>query len=85
MKNKILLELKKNFPKLKNNNYNIATSKLKNIEGWDSLSSINFILKIEPIMNYAKFDRKLFQGRNLSSLWHEPNLKIRDQRHKEVN
>ena len=47
MKNKILLELKKNFPKLKNNNSNIATSKLKNIEGWDSLSSINFILKIE--------------------------------------
>jgi acyl carrier protein len=48
MEKKITLLLLKEFPKLKLiKNLNIKKLKIKNIDGWDSLSSINFILKLE--------------------------------------
>lgn len=52
MENKILNLIKKQFPKQKfTKKKNLSLIKFTDIEGWDSLSSINFYLKIQ---NFSK-------------------------------
>ena len=48
MEKKILTLLKKDFPKFRvPKNLNYKKIYLKDIKGWDSLSSINFFLKLQ--------------------------------------
>jgi acyl carrier protein len=58
MEKKLLFLLKKDFPKLKyNKNDNLKKIELKDINGWDSLSSINFYIKLQKKIN-IKIDIK---------------------------
>ena len=66
MEKKILNLVKKEFPNFKiKKNFNISKIKLKDISGWDSLSSINFFLKLQKISK-KKID--IIKMSNLKSL-----------------
>jgi acyl carrier protein len=66
MEKKIINLVKKEFTKFKiKKNFNISKLKLKDINGWDSLSSINFFLKLQK-MSKKKID--IIKMSNLKSL-----------------
>jgi len=66
MEKKIINLVKKEFTKFKiKKNFNISKLKLKDINGWDSLSSINFFLKLQKM---SKKKLIFFKRTNLNFL-----------------
>ena len=69
MEKKLLFLLKKNFPKLKyNKNDNLKKIELKDINGWDSLSSINFYIKLQKKINIKIDIKDIIRLRTLNDI-----------------
>tara|TARA_B110000027_G_scaffold127715_1_gene147339 strand:+ start:1060 stop:1287 length:228 start_codon:yes stop_codon:yes gene_type:complete len=69
MENQVISILNKNFKKLKiKKNQNLTKIKLNEINGWDSLSSINFFLKLQKVFD-KKFDiLKISQSKTVADI-----------------
>ena len=69
MENQVISILNKNFKKLKiKKNQNLKKIKLNEINGWDSLSSINFFLKLQKVFD-KKFDiLKISQSKTVADI-----------------